>query len=125
MVKIDLGAHIDGFIAVVAHTGKLYLHYGNAVEIKCVHIFIHNVQYPTNMQFKGTLFIIVVVGQDAEKPVVDGRKADALLAAHYATEAALRLVKPGNEVMLCYSKSFILLKSGVLTRTEPTTLYYH
>merc|ERR1719266_1118407 len=59
LTKIDLGAHIDGFIAVVAHT--------------------------------------VVIGQDSEKPSVDGRKADALLAAHYASEAALRLVKPGNE----------------------------
>ena len=55
MVKIDMGAHIDGFIAVVAHT--------------------------------------VVVGGD----VVTGRKADVLLAAHLASEAALRLVKPGNE----------------------------
>ena len=26
-----------------------------------------------------------------------GRKADAVLAAHLASEAALRLVKPGNE----------------------------
>ena len=43
---------------------------------------------------------IVVVGQDPEKPVVDGRRADALLAAHYAQEAAIRLVKPGNEVNL-------------------------
>merc|ERR1719216_715086 len=59
VTKIDLGAHIDGFIAVVAHT--------------------------------------VIVGEDAEKPTVDGRKADALLAAHLASEAALRLVKPGNE----------------------------
>lgn len=59
LAKIDMGAHIDGFIAVVAHT--------------------------------------VVVGQDPEKPVVDGRRADALLAAHYAQEAAIRLVKPGNE----------------------------
>ena len=24
LAKIDMGAHIDGFIAVVAHTGKLY-----------------------------------------------------------------------------------------------------
>ena len=39
-----------------------------------------------------------MVGEDPEKPVIDGRKADALLAAHYASEAALRLVKPGNEV---------------------------
>ena len=42
---------------------------------------------------------IVVVGEDIEKPVVDGRRADALLAAHYAQEAALRLCKTGNEVI--------------------------
>merc|ERR1711972_32901 len=58
MVKIDLGAHIDGFIAVVAHT--------------------------------------LVVGASGEAPVT-GKKADAMLAAHLASEAALRLVKPGNE----------------------------
>jgi hypothetical protein len=29
---------------------------------------------------------------------VKGRKADAILAAHLASEVALRLVKPGNEV---------------------------
>ena len=56
MVKIDMGCHIDGFIAVVAHT--------------------------------------VVVGETKVK----GRKADAIMAAHLASEAALRLVKPGNEV---------------------------
>lgn len=27
-----------------------------------------------------------------------GRKADVIMAAHLASEAALRLVKPGNEV---------------------------
>jgi len=58
MVKIDMGAHIDGFIAVVAHT--------------------------------------LVVGSSASSPVT-GSKADALLAAHLCSEAALRLVKPGNE----------------------------
>lgn len=30
---------------------------------------------------------------------VKGRKADVMLAAHYASEAALRLVVPGGEVM--------------------------
>ena len=60
VVKIDMGAHIDGFIAVVAHT------------------------------------IIVNDG----KSKVTGRKADALIAAHLCAEAALRLVKPGNEVSL-------------------------
>ena len=58
MVKIDMGAHIDGFIAVVAHT--------------------------------------VVVSEGKSKTT--GRKADAILAAHLCAEAALRLVKPGNEV---------------------------
>lgn len=58
MVKIDMGCHIDGFIAVVAHT--------------------------------------LVIGATAENPVT-GRKADALLAAHLASEAALRLGRPGHE----------------------------
>merc|ERR1712168_1676985 len=57
LVEIDLGAHIDGFIAVVAHT--------------------------------------FVVGASADKKV-SGRKADAVVAAHMAAEAALRMVKPGN-----------------------------
>lgn len=55
----DMGCHIDGFIAVVAHT--------------------------------------LVVTSPGGK--VSGRKADVCLAAHYASEAALRLVKPGNEVI--------------------------
>ncbi|PVD35986.1 hypothetical protein C0Q70_02956 [Pomacea canaliculata] len=58
MVKIDLGAHVDGFIAVAAHT--------------------------------------VVIGASKESKVT-GRKADVMMAAHMASEAALRLVKPGNE----------------------------
>lgn len=53
-----MGAHIDGFIAVVAHT--------------------------------------IIVGA-ANKNKITGRKADAILAAHYASQAALRLLKPGNE----------------------------
>ncbi|XP_046581012.1 proliferation-associated protein 2G4-like [Haliotis rubra] len=58
LVKIDLGAQIDGFIAVVAHS--------------------------------------LVIGASAENKV-KGRKADVMMAAHLASEAALRLVKPGNE----------------------------
>merc|ERR1719309_1324768 len=58
LVKIDMGAHIDGFIATVAHS--------------------------------------FVIGASAENPVT-GRKADVMMAAHLASEAALRLVKPGNE----------------------------
>jgi len=59
VVKIDLGAHIDGFIAVTAHT--------------------------------------VVVGTSKENGKVTGRKADVLLAAHFAAETALRLIRPEGE----------------------------
>ncbi|XP_071443458.1 proliferation-associated protein 2G4 [Hetaerina americana] len=58
VVKIDLGAHVDGFIAVVAHT--------------------------------------IVVGASKTNKV-EGRKADVVMAAHLASQAALRLLKPGNE----------------------------
>ncbi|KAG8452432.1 hypothetical protein GDO86_004290 [Hymenochirus boettgeri] len=58
LVKIDLGVHVDGFIANVAHS--------------------------------------FVVGASKEHPVT-GRKADVLKAAHLCAEAALRLVKPGNQ----------------------------
>ena len=55
IVKLDLGVHIDGYIAVVAHT----------------------------------------VFMSEEKK---GKAVDAMLAAHYCAEAALRLVAPGIEV---------------------------
>ncbi|CAH0770441.1 unnamed protein product [Bemisia tabaci] len=58
VVKVDLGAHLDGFIAVVAHT--------------------------------------IVVGASNEKKIT-GKKAKAILAAHYASEVALRLLRPDNE----------------------------
>jgi len=54
IVKLDLGVHIDGYIAVVAHT-----------------VFLNE-----------------------EKK---GKAVDAMLAAHYCAEAALRLVAPGVE----------------------------
>ena len=59
LVKIDLGVHVDGFIANVAHT------------------------------------FVVDVAQGTQ---VTGRKADVIKAAHLCAEAALRLVKPGNQV---------------------------
>ncbi|XP_003973252.2 proliferation-associated protein 2G4a [Takifugu rubripes] len=58
LVKIDLGVHIDGFIANVAHS--------------------------------------FVVGASKEN-LITGRKADVIKAAHLCAEAALRLVKPGNQ----------------------------
>jgi len=61
MLNRDLGAHVDGFIAVVAHT--------------------------------------IVLGATSEAKVT-GRRADVVLAAHYASQAALRLLKPDNEVSM-------------------------
>ncbi|XP_038131162.1 proliferation-associated protein 2G4a [Cyprinodon tularosa] len=58
LVKIDLGVHVDGFIANVAHS--------------------------------------FVVGANKENPIT-GRKAEVIKAAHLCAEAALRLVKPGNQ----------------------------
>ncbi|KAG7218169.1 hypothetical protein INR49_007451 [Caranx melampygus] len=55
----DLGVHVDGFIANVAHS--------------------------------------FVVGATKENPIT-GRKADVIKAAHLCAEAALRLVKPGNQI---------------------------
>jgi len=57
LVKIDLGVHLDGYIAVVAHS------------------------------------LVVNNGTDA----ITGRKADVICAAHYAAEAAHRLIKAGNK----------------------------
>lgn len=57
LVTLDLGCHIDGFIAVAAHT--------------------------------------MVIGASKDTKV-SGRKADVILAAYYAAEAALRLLKPGS-----------------------------
>ncbi|KAH7647424.1 proliferation-associated 2G4 metalloprotease [Cryptosporidium bovis] len=54
LVKIDLGAHIDGFICICSHS--------------------------------------IVVGSDK----IYGKKANVLKAAHFAIEAAIRAIKPGN-----------------------------
>ena len=58
VVKISLGAHIDGFAGILADT-------------------------------------IVVPEKEDEQEVISGRKADVLMAAWLASEAAIRLVKPG------------------------------
>jgi methionine aminopeptidase len=66
----DLGAHVDGFIAVVAHT--------------------------------------IVLGATSEAKV-SGRRADVVLAAHYASQAALRLLKPENDVSMSQVYEHMLL----------------
>ena len=57
LIKIDLGCHIDGFVAQIAHT--------------------------------------MVVGAGKDKKAT-GKKADVVIAARKAFEAALRLLKEGN-----------------------------
>ena len=58
VVKIALGAHIDGFAGILADT--------------------------------------IVVAEELGG-IIDGRKADVLMAGWLASEAAIRLVKPGNK----------------------------
>lgn len=41
----------------------------------------------------------IVVGANSENKVT-GKKANCFLAAHYASQAALRLMRPGNEVSI-------------------------
>ena len=82
LVKIDLGVHVDGFIANVAHTS------------------------------------VVDVAQGTQ---VTGRKADVIKAAHLCAEAALRLVKPGNQVS-CLVQVQSLIKPKV--RSGCTAILY-
>jgi len=60
LAKVDLGVHVDGYVAQVAHTFE-------------------------------------VTAQGASAPAITGRKADAIAAAHYAAEAAVRLITPGKK----------------------------
>ena len=56
-MKVEIGVHVDGFAAFVAHT--------------------------------------IVVQSDKNAQVI-GKKADVILAAYKAAQAALRLIKPGH-----------------------------
>ena len=57
LVKVELGVHVDGFAAFVAHT---------------------------------------IVVQSDKNAQITGKKADVVLAAYKAAQAALRLIKPGH-----------------------------
>lgn len=41
----------------------------------------------------------VVVGANSENKITD-KRANCFLAAHYASQAALRLMRPGNDVSI-------------------------
>jgi len=76
MLKIALGAHIDGFAAMVADTYVV----------------------PGEQSEDGTVCAEGDQGKEAPATdVITGRKADVLTAAWLASEAAIRLVKPGNK----------------------------
>lgn len=91
IVKIDLGAHIDGFIAVAAFT--------------------------------------TVIGATAEKPAT-GRRADAVLAAYWSSQAALRLLKSGNAVSVTVLSRVIFpipldMMIVIVARNESTVFIYN
>ena len=72
VVKLDLGIHIDGFIAMAAHT-----------------IVVHPKEEAKQEE-----------GEEEEKvsepAKVSGRKADVILAAYKAIQSAYRQMKPGQ-----------------------------
>lgn len=43
----------------------------------------------------------IVVGANSDNKISD-KRADCFLAAHFASQAALRLMKPGNDVRILY-----------------------
>jgi len=76
MVKIDLGVHVDGYIAVVAHT----------------HIVRTPIESPTTTTPSEETPVPLI----PEKVVVTGARADTMIAAYTAAELASKLIKPGN-----------------------------
>lgn len=88
----DLGVHVDGFIANVAHSfvvgaSKVRAFFKTLLQSQfCVLSLEHS--------FKSSSCCVLFL---QENPIT-GRKADVIKAAHLCAEAALRLVKPGNQV---------------------------
>jgi methionine aminopeptidase len=69
LIKIELGVHIDGYIAIAAHT--------------------------------------VVATTNGSEPV-QGPNADCVCAAYYASEVALRMLRPGARVSLLFYKILLM-----------------
>lgn len=91
----DLGVHVDGFISNVAHS---FVIGATKVCASLLSLCFSLVSFDSNLclclQFVTKPFY-PLLSQD--NPVT-GRKADVVKAAHLCAEAALRLVKPGNQV---------------------------
>lgn len=47
----------------------------------------------------------IVVGANSENKITD-KRANCFLAAHYASQAALRLMRPGNDVSIRYLRYY-------------------
>jgi hypothetical protein len=56
----------------------------------------------------------IVLGATSEAKVT-GRRADVILAAHYSSQAALRLLKPGNDVCMlsCCNGVMCVIQQGM------------
>lgn len=50
----------------------------------------------------------IVVGANSDNKVTD-KRANCFLAAHYASQAALRLMRPGNDVCIIFNNFKIYL----------------
>ena len=98
-VSSDLGVHVDGFISNVAHS---FVVGANKVCARLFSLCFPSVLYETQQPLPlfsvcHQAFFLSPSPLSQDNPVT-GRKADVIKAAHLCAEAALRLVKPGNQV---------------------------
>lgn len=112
----DLGVHVDGFIANVAHS---FIVGASKVKKQKKQTHVHITPWSQfciiSCESWSRLFLFFYM---QENPVT-GRKADVIKAAHLCAEAALRLVKPGNQVRLSVSWGFstsAVIRSNILCR---------
>jgi len=86
LLSSDLGCHVDGFIAVAAHTFVI-----GASAVRLIQLYL-----------SFFMLFICMYRFIFKQNKVTGRKADVILAAYNAAEAALRLLKPGSNVNLIF-----------------------
>lgn len=58
--------------------------------------------------------VVTVLGFFSQEAPATGRKADVMKAAYLCAEAALRLVKPGNQVSGLMPMPMIYMKMGIV-----------
>jgi methionine aminopeptidase len=96
--SIDLGAHIDGYVALLAATG-IVTESGLQWQAHPLELFAWSEAKTRNETSEAPgaseTESMQVERNGKDQPAVPERAADAICAAYYAAEAALRLLRPG------------------------------